>query len=65
METLLVSDAVKILAESGRHVVPATVRSWVDSGQLRATRSLRGVRLILRADLDLFIRERTTRKSAA
>lgn len=58
METLLVSDAVRILAENGQHVVPATVRSWIDSGQLRATRSFRGVRLIRRIDLERFMRQR-------
>ena len=58
-ELLLVGDVVRLFAElHEEHIVKATVRLWVDTNKLRASRSLGGVRLIRRADLDRFMEER-------
>ena len=49
-ETLLSSEAARILNVSAQ-----TLRSWADCGKLAATRTVGGVRLFRREDVDRFL----------
>ena len=52
-EILTASDVAKLAG-----VTPAAVRVWADSGRLKAVRTVGGVRLFTREDVDRVIAER-------
>ena len=56
--TLTTGDAAKVAGNS-----PATIRSWVLKGILRADRTAGGVRLIRLADLQAVLAARQTRRA--
>lgn len=58
-QDLLSQDAAKILKVSAD-----TVRLYESRGLLKARRTVSGVRLFRREDVEKFARERTARKSA-
>lgn len=53
------ADAARIIG-----VVPATIRLWERNGKLAAQRTVSGVRLFLRSDVERVAYERRTRTGA-
>lgn len=56
MEIVTVSDAARTIG-----VCTATIRNWVNTGKLNATRTPNGTRLFLLADVERLARERSKR----
>lgn len=62
MDSMLAGDVAQFLGKS-----PSTVRWYSDSGKLPSTRSVNGVRIFQRRDVERFAskREQAAKKSAA